>query len=144
MAAARLGKLLPATNQIRRRRCCRQPTEWQRIGNQIDGAMIFARADLVNARVKRAGRSRQRHSVIVKGKRILCPPHYAPPNNDYDPPRIRLRTWFSIDPQPASINPTINISIVFICAFLVDYGRIIRHPAIKNDSSAILSSGAVG
>jgi hypothetical protein len=45
----------------------------------------------------------------------------------------RLRTWFSIDPQPASINPTINISIVFICAFLVDCGRIICHPAIKND-----------
>jgi hypothetical protein len=45
----------------------------------------------------------------------------------------RLRTWFSIDPQPASINPTINISIVFICAFLVDCGQIICHPAIKND-----------
>jgi hypothetical protein len=25
-----------------------------------------------------------------------------------------LRTWFSVDPQPASISPTINISIVFI------------------------------
>ena len=24
------------------------PTEWQRIGNQIDAAMIFARADFVN------------------------------------------------------------------------------------------------
>jgi hypothetical protein len=45
-----------------------------------------------------------------------------------------FRTWFSIDPQPASISPTINVSIVFICAFLVDCGRIIRHPAIKNDS----------
>jgi len=33
----------------------------------------------------------------------------------------------------------INISIVFICAFLVDCGRIIPHPAIKNDSGAILS-----
>jgi len=49
-----------------------------------------------------------------------------------------FRTWFPIDPQPASISPTINISIVFICAFLVDHGRIICHPAIKNDSSAIL------
>jgi hypothetical protein len=39
------------------------------------------------------------------------------------------------------INATINISIVFICAFLVDCGRIIRHSAIKNDSSAILSAG---
>jgi hypothetical protein len=25
-----------------------QPTEWQRIGNQIDAAMIFARAYFVN------------------------------------------------------------------------------------------------
>ena len=25
-----------------------QPTEWQHIGNQIDAAMIFARADFVN------------------------------------------------------------------------------------------------
>jgi hypothetical protein len=45
----------------------------------------------------------------------------------------RLR---SIDPQPASISPTINISIVFICAFFVDCGQIICCPAIKNDSSA--------
>jgi hypothetical protein len=37
-----------------------------------------------------------------------------------------------MDPQPASINPTINISIVFICAFLVDCGQIICHPAIEN------------
>jgi hypothetical protein len=43
----------------------------------------------------------------------------------------------SIDPQPASINPTINISIVFICAFLVDCGRITCHPAIKNDSTNV-------
>jgi hypothetical protein len=25
-----------------------EPTEWQRIGNQIDAAMIFARAHIVN------------------------------------------------------------------------------------------------
>jgi hypothetical protein len=37
-----------------------------------------------------------------------------------------FRTSVSIDPQPASISPTINISIVFICAFLVDCGRTIR------------------
>jgi hypothetical protein len=33
-----------------------------------------------------------------------------------------LRVFFSIDPQPASIGPTINISIVFICPSLVDHG----------------------
>ena len=27
-----------------------QPTEWQRIGNQIDAAMIFARPDFVKVR----------------------------------------------------------------------------------------------
>jgi len=51
-----------------------------------------------------------------------------------------FRTWFSVDPQPASISPTINISVVFICAFLVDYCRIIRHRAIKNDSSEMILS----
>src|SRR5215472_18919081 len=30
-----------------------------------------------------------------------------------------FRTWFSIDPQPASISPTINISIVFIVLSLL-------------------------
>jgi hypothetical protein len=46
-------------------------------------------------------------------------------------PGPEVGTWFSIDPQPASISATINIGIVFICAFLVDCGRIICHPAIK-------------
>jgi len=30
------------------RRVIPQPTEWQHIGNQIDAALIFARADFVN------------------------------------------------------------------------------------------------
>jgi hypothetical protein len=28
-----------------------QPTKWQRIGNQINAAMIFARADFVTQRI---------------------------------------------------------------------------------------------
>ena len=47
-----------------------------------------------------------------------------------------FRPWFSIDPQPASISPRVNISIVFI-VLPFDCGGIIHHPAIKNDSSAI-------
>ena len=43
-----------------------------------------------------------------------------------------FRTWFSIDAQPPSSSPTVNISIVFISA-LLDCGRIIHHPAIKNE-----------
>jgi hypothetical protein len=46
-----------------------------------------------------------------------------------------------MDPQPASISPTINISIVFICPSLVDHGRIVCRPATKNACSAILKSG---
>ena len=56
-------------------------------------------------------------------------------------PGPEVGTWFPIDPQPASISPTINISIVFICAFPVDCGPIICHTAIKNDSSAIPITG---
>jgi hypothetical protein len=52
-----------------------------------------------------------------------------------------FRTWFSIDPQPASISPTINISTVFICAFFVDCGRITSRSAIRNDPGAILGVG---
>src|SRR5262245_534493 len=52
-----------------------------------------------------------------------------------------FRTWFSIDPQPASISPTINISIVFICAFLVDYGRSIRHRRSKAILARSLGAG---
>jgi hypothetical protein len=90
---------------------------------------------------KRADRLRQRHGLIVKGKRISCPPHYALPNNDYDPLHHDYEHGFpaGVDSQPASISPTIKISIIFICLFLVNHAWIICQPAIKNDSSAILS-----
>jgi hypothetical protein len=52
-----------------------------------------------------------------------------------------FRTWFSIDPQPVSISPTINISIVFICAFLVDCGRTIRHRRSKTILARSLGAG---
>src|SRR5438128_5121417 len=80
------------------------------------------------------GVNRQGQAHIVSTATASPDPRCAPGAG------ARLRTWFSIDPQPASISPTINISIVFICAFPVDCGRIICHPAIKNDSSAILLS----
>jgi hypothetical protein len=48
-----------------------------------------------------------------------------------------FRTWFSIDPQPASISPTINVSIVFSVTSLL----IVAGPFVivdQNDSTAIL------
>jgi len=91
--------------------------------------------------VERGGRLRQRRGLNRQGQAHIMSTATASPDPYCAPGAgVRLRTWFSIDPQAASINPTINISIVFICAFLVDHGRSIRHPAIKNDSSAILRS----
>ena len=97
--------------------------EWQRIGNQIDAAMIFARAHFVNVRVKRAVRLRQRHSVIVKGKRISCPPHYAPPNNDYDPPHHDYEHGFPlIRSLRASTQRSTSVLFSFLLSLLIVAG----------------------
>ncbi len=40
-----------------------QPTEWQHIGNQLNAAMVFARADLVNCVVSWSSE----RSVVVSG-----------------------------------------------------------------------------
>ena len=78
------------------------------------------------------GRLRQRHGLIVKGKRISCPPpqhlliRVALPVQEYDYehgfPLIRsLRA-----------STQRSTSVLFsICALLVDCGRIIRHSAIR-------------
>jgi hypothetical protein len=109
-----------------------QPTEWQRIGDQIDAAMIFARADFVNVQqiTYRSARSAcsQGQAHIVSTAIPL--PRSGKTNREVEATPW-FRTWFSIDPQPASISQTINISIVFICAFPVDCGRIICRPAIE-------------
>jgi hypothetical protein len=95
--------------------------------------MIFARANLVNVQqityrsARSASSQGQAHIVSTA---IRLPRSYEP--------GPELGTWVSIDPQPASISPTINISIDFIS--LVDCGWIICHPAIRNNSSAILTA----
>jgi hypothetical protein len=42
-----------------------------------------------------------------------------------------FRTWFSIDPQPASISPTINISIVFIFLSGIQSQSAVCHKACR-------------
>jgi hypothetical protein len=85
---------------------------------------------------------RQRHGLIVKGKRISCPPpqhlliRIALPVQEYDCehgfPLIRsLR---------ASTQQSTSVLFSFVLP-LADHGRIICHSAIKNDSGAILSAG---
>jgi hypothetical protein len=105
---------------------------WQRIGNQIEAAPVLARANFVHVRVKRAVRLRQRHSVIVRGKRISCPPHYVPPNNDYDPPHHDYEHGFPlIRSLRASMQRSTSVLFSF-SAFLVDCGRISHCLPIKN------------
>jgi hypothetical protein len=109
-----------------------QPTEWQHIGDQIKAASIFARANFVNVQQITY---RSARSTSSQGQAHIVSTAIRLPRSYESGPEVG--TWFSIDPQPASISATINISIVFICAFPSDCGRIIRLAAIKNDSSRV-------
>jgi hypothetical protein len=72
---------------------------------------------------------KQRHGLIVKGKRISCPPHYAPPNNDYDPPRHGYEHGFSlIRSLRASAQRSVSVLFSFVLCFLIVVGSF-RHPA---------------
>src|SRR5262249_49499775 len=99
-----------------------QPTEWQRIGNQINAAMIFARADFVNVFVHAAGWG---NAMVQSSKASAYRVHRNTvtgtckvSRGGWGAPCFSKTMGFSIDPQPASISPTVNISIVFICGLL--------------------------
>jgi hypothetical protein len=69
------------------------------------------------------GRLRQRHGLIVKGKRISCPPHYAPPNNDYDPPHHDYEHGFPlIRSLRASIQRSASVLFSFVLSLLIVAG----------------------
>src|SRR5678815_5936529 len=69
------------------------------------------------------GRLRQRHGLIVKGKRISCPPHYAPPNNDYDPPHHDYEHGFPlIRSLRASIQRSTSVLFSFVLSLLIVVG----------------------
>ena len=72
---------------------------------------------------KRAGRLRQRHGLIVKGKRISCPPHYAPPSNDYDPPNHDYEHGFPlIRSLRASAQRSTSVLFSFVLCLLIVAG----------------------
>jgi hypothetical protein len=86
----------------------------------------------------------QRHGLIVKGKRISCPPQYGHRDLQGVPRRLRERHGFEhrfplIRSLRASVQRSTSVLFSFVVSF--DCGRIIRHPPIKSDSDAILSSG---
>jgi hypothetical protein len=73
--------------------------------------------------ILRPGRLRQRHGLIVKGKRISCPPHYAPPNNDYDPPHHDYEHGFPlIRSLRASTQRSTSVLFSFVLSLLIVVG----------------------
>jgi hypothetical protein len=61
--------------------------------------------------------------LIVKGKRISCPPHYAPPNNDYDPPRHDYEHGFPlIRSLRASAQRSASVLFSFVLSLLIVVG----------------------
>jgi hypothetical protein len=93
------------------------------------------------------GRLRQRHGLILKGKRISCPPQYGHRDPQGVPLRLGERHCFDHDfPLIRSLRASAqrSASVLFSFALSFDCGGIIDHPAIKNDSSAIWRRQAKG
>ena len=82
------------------------------------------KADCVSGTgIGNCGRLRQRHGLIVKGKRISCPPHYAPPNNDYDPPHHDYEHGFPlIRSLQASAQRSTSVLFSFVLSLLIMAG----------------------
>jgi hypothetical protein len=80
--------------------------------------------------------------LIVKGKRISCPPHYAPPNNDYDPPHHDYEQGFVlIRSLRASIRRSTSVLFSFVLSLLIVAGSFAVRQS-KTILTPILSAGA--
>jgi hypothetical protein len=90
---------------------------------------------------KRADRLRQRHGLIVKGKHISCPPHYAPPNNDYDPPHHDYEHGFPlIRSLRASTQRSTSVLFSFVLSLLIVVGSF----AVRQSKTILARSCAAG
>jgi hypothetical protein len=85
------------------------------------------------------GRLRQRHGLIVKGKRISCPPHYAPPNNDYDPPHHDYEHGFPlIRSLRASTQRSTSVLFSFVLCLLIVAGSFAIRQSEPDVSASLL------
>jgi len=65
------------------------------------------------------------HDLIFKGKRISCPPHYAPPNNDYDSPHHDYEHGFPlIRSLRASTQRSTSVLFSFVLSLLIMVGSL--------------------
>jgi len=80
----------------------------------------------------------QRHALIIKGKRISCPPQYDHRDLQGVPRRLKERHCLEhgfplIRSLRASAQWSTSVLFSFVLSF--DCRRIIHHPAIKNGSN---------
>src|SRR6266576_2515188 len=69
------------------------------------------------------GRLRQHFGLMVKGKRISCPPHYAPPHNGDDPPHHDYEHDFPlIRSLRASTQRSTSVLFSFVLSLLIMAG----------------------
>src|SRR5437667_4203402 len=66
------------------------------------------------------------------GKRISCPPHCAPPNNDYDPPHHDYEHGFPlIRSLPASAQRSTSVLFSFVLSLLIVAGSSVIRQSKK-------------
>jgi hypothetical protein len=82
---------------------------------------------------------RQRDSVIVKGKRISCPPQYGPPNNDYDPPHHDYEHGF---PLIRSLRASTQRSTSVLFSFVLSLLIVARRSVIRQSKTILARSAA--
>jgi hypothetical protein len=76
----------------------------------------------------------------VKGKRISCPPHYAPPNNDYDPPHHDYEHGF---PLIRSLRASTQRSTSALCSFVLSLLIVAGSFAIRQSKTILARSEIV-
>ena len=88
--------------------------------------------------VKRAGRLRQRLGLIVRGKRISCPPQCGPPYNDDDPSHhYHVHGFPLIRSLLASSQRSTSVLFSFVLSLLIVAGSFaIRQPKTTRARSA--------
>ena len=97
------------------------------------------RSSAIVARSCEAGGRLRHHGLIVKGKRISCPPHYAPPNNDYDPPHHDYEHGFPlIRSLRASTQRSTSVLFSFVLCLLIVAGSFAIRQSEPDVSASLL------
>jgi hypothetical protein len=92
------------------------------------GSFAIRQSKTILARsVKRAGRLRQRHGLIVKGKRISCPPHH-----DYEHGFPLIRSLRASAQRSTSVLFSFVLSLLIVArSFAIRQSKTIQRDPVK-------------